>query len=67
MQFSELVSNEILQPMFPNLAAISIKIPASVERNFSQMKLLKHIVKYCLSDVNIFNLTIESPETLTDR
>ena len=47
LQLRELTSNEMLNSMFLNLskiATISLSIPvatASVERNFSQMKLIK--------------------------
>ena len=47
LQLKELATNEMLKYMFPNmntLATISLSIPiatASVERSFSQMKLIK--------------------------
>ena len=47
LQLKELATNEVLKSMFPNLntlATISLSIPvttASVERSFSQMKLIK--------------------------
>ena len=47
IQLRELVSNEVMKTLFPNLsklASISLSIPvttASVERSFSQMNLIK--------------------------
>ena len=47
LQLKDLVANKMLKTMFPNLsklAAISLSIPvvtASVERTFSQMRLIK--------------------------
>ena len=55
-QLKELVTNETLVTMFPNLntlANISLSIPvstASVERSFSQMKLLKTRLRNHLSN-----------------
>ena len=75
LQLKELVTNETLVSMFPNLntlANISLSIPvstASVERSFSQMKLLKTRLRNRLSDKNISHLmkiAIESPDQLQD-
>ena len=61
--------------MFPNLktlATISLSVPiatASVERSFSQMKLIKIRLRNRLSDTSLSHLmkiAIKSPETLLD-
>ena len=74
-QLKELVSNEMLQTMFPNLyklVTIGVTIPvstASVERSFSQMKLIKTHLQNCLSDISfshLMKISIGFPETLTD-
>ena len=65
----------MLKSMFPNLntlAMISLSIPvatASVERSFSEMKLIKTRLRSSLSDTSLSHLmkiAIESPATLTD-
>ena len=54
-----LFANEMFKSMFPNLsklAAISLSIPvatASVERNFSQMKLIKTRLRSILKDSSL--------------
>ena len=75
LQLKELATNEMLKSMFPNLntlAIISLSIPvatASVERSFSQMKLIKSRLRNRLSDTSLSHLlkiAIESPDTLQD-
>ena len=75
LQLKELASNEMLKAMFPNLstlATISLTLPvstASVERSFSQMKLIKTRLRNCLSDSSLSNLmkiAIESPDILSE-
>ena len=75
LQLTELATNEMLKSMFPNLntlATISLTIPvatASVERSFSQMKLIKTRLRSRLSDTSLSHLmkiAIESPEKLLD-
>ena len=75
LQLKELATNEMLKSMFPNLstlATISLSIPvatASVERSFSQMKLIKTRLCSRLSDSSLSHLmkiAIESPDTLLD-
>ena len=70
-----LASNSMLTTMFPNLhklASISLTLPvaiASVERSFSQMKLIKTWLRNSLSESSVSHLmkiAIESPDTLTD-
>ena len=59
LQLTELATNEMLKSMFPNLntlATISLSIPvatASVERSFSQMKLIKTRLRSRLSDTSL--------------
>ena len=75
-QLKELVTNNMLIAMFPNLnkiATISLSIPvstASVERSFSQMKLIKTRLHNSLADCNLSHLmkiSIESPDKLTEN
>ena len=75
LQLKDLASNEMMKNMFPNLstlATISLSIPvatASVERSFSQMKLIKTRLRSRLSDTSLSHLmkiAIESPDKLTD-
>ena len=75
LQLKELASNEMLENMFPNLnklAKISISIPvttASVERSFSQMKMIKTRLRNRLSDSSLsllMKIAIESPITMSD-
>ena len=74
-QVKELVSNDMLKAMFPNLnkiASIGLTIPvstASVERSFSQMKMIKTRLRNSLSDCSLSHLmriAIESPEELSE-
>ena len=69
------MANEMLATMFPNLhtlAKICLCIPvatASVERSFSQMKLIKTRLRSSLKDTSLSHLmkiAIESPNVLTD-
>ena len=75
LQLKQLTSNEMLKTMFPNLntlASISLSIPvatASVERSFSQMKLIKTRLRSSLSDSSLSSLmkvAIETEDKLTD-
>ena len=75
LQLTKLATNEMLKSMFPNLntlATISLSIPvatASVERSFSQMKLIKTRLRSRLSDTSLSHLmkiAIESPDKLLD-
>ena len=74
-QLKELASNDMIKTLFPNLSkigAICLSIPvttASVERNFSQMKLIKTRLRSSLNDKSLSNLlkiALESPDELTD-
>ena len=74
-QLTDMVSNDMLTTMFPNLhtiATISLSIPvatASVERSFSQMKLIKTKLRSSLKDTNLsylMKIAIESLYELTD-
>ena len=74
-QLMALASNSMLKTMFPNLhklASINLTLPvatASVERSFSQMKLIKTRLRNSLSESSVSHLmkiAIESPDTLTD-
>ena len=74
-QLKELVSNDMLRAMFPNLnkiASIGLMIPvstASVERSFSQMKMIKTRLRNSLSDCSLSHLmriAIEAPEVLSE-
>ena len=59
LQLKELVTNDMLTAMFPNLSTlgnICLSIPvstASVERSFSQMKLLKTLLRNHLMKIVI--------------
>ena len=73
-QLKELASNDMIKTLFPNLSkigAICLSIPvttASVERSFSQMKLIKTRLS-SLNDKSLSNLmkiALESPDELTD-
>ena len=75
MQLKELASNDMIKTLFPNLSkigAICLSIPvttASVERSFSQMKLIKTRLRSSLNDKSLSNLmkiALESPDELTD-
>ena len=74
-QLKELASNDMIKALFPNLSkigAICLSIPvttASVERSFSQMKLIKTRLRSSLNDKSLSNLmkiALESPDELTD-
>ena len=75
-QLTDMVSNDMLTTMFPNLhtiATISLSIPvatASVERSFSQMKLMMTRLRSSSKDTSLSHLmkiAIESPNKLTER
>ena len=75
MQLKELLTNDMLIALFPNLhklATICLSIPistASAERSFSDMKLIKNRHRNRLTELSLSNLmkiVIESPEKLTD-
>ena len=74
-QLKELASNDMIKTLFSNLSkigAICLSIPvttASVERSFSQMKLIKTRLRSSLNDKSLSNLmkiALESPDELTD-
>ena len=74
-QLKELVSNDMLKAMFPNLnkiASIGLTIPVSttsVERSFSQMKMIKTRLRNSLSNCSLSHLmriAIEAPEVLSE-
>ena len=74
-QLKELASNDMIKTLFPNLSkigAICLSIPvttASVERSFSQMKLIKTRLRSSLNDKSLSNLmkiALEFPDELTD-
>ena len=74
-QLKKLASNDMIKTLFPNLSkigAICLSIPvttASVERSFSQMKLIKTGLRSSLNDKSLSNLmkiALESPDELTD-
>ena len=74
-QLKELASNDMIKTLFPNLSkigAICLSIPvttASVERSFSQMKLIKTRLRSSLNDKshsNFMKIALESPDELTD-
>lgn len=75
MQLKELVCNHMIKILFPNLskiATISLSIPvatASVERSFSQMKLIKTCLQSSMNDKSfsrLMKIAIESPDEVTD-
>ena len=69
LQLKDLASNEMMKTMFPNLstlATISLSIPvatASVERSFSQMKLIKIHLGSRSSDTILSRKLLLSPQT----
>ena len=74
-QLHKLVTNTMLQTMFPNLntlAHICLTIPvgtASVEQSFSQMKMIKTRLCNRISETSLSHLmkiAIESPEKLSN-
>ena len=75
LQLKELITNDMLVAMFPNLhkiAFVGLSLPvstASVERSFSQMKLIKTHLRNSLSAGNLSHLmkiAIESPNQLAE-
>ena len=75
MQLKELLTNDMLIALFPNLhklATICLSIPistTSAEQSFSDMKLIKNRLRNRLTELSLSNLMIivmESPEKLTD-
>ena len=75
-QLKELATNEMLETMFPNLnrlAKICLSIPvgtASVERSFSQMKMIKTRLRNRIGESSLSSLmkiAIELPEKLSDN
>ncbi|XP_065892412.1 zinc finger MYM-type protein 1-like [Dysidea avara] len=73
LQLQYLITDDMLITMFPNLhklATVCVTIPvstASVERSFSQMKLIKTRLRNSLNEVSLSQLmkiAIESPEKL---
>ena len=75
-QLRELARNDMLVTMFPNLSALSnvcLSIPvttASVERSFSQMKLIKTRLRNRIGEKSLsylMKIAIESPAKLTDE
>ena len=75
-QLKELITNEMLITMFPNLhklASIASTIPVStdsVKISFSQMKFIKTRLRNRISECRLSDLmkiAIESPQTLTDE
>ena len=73
-QLTDMVLNDMLTTMFPQhtIATISLSIPvatASVERSFSQMKLIKTKLHSSLKDTSLSHLmkiALESPDEITD-
>ena len=75
-QLKELTTNSVLIAMFPNLSVIAnicSSIPvrtASVERNFSQMKMIKTRLINHLGEMSLsllMKIAIESPQKMSDR
>ena len=71
LQLKELITNEMLVTMFPNLqkiASIGLTLlvsTASVVRSFSQMKLIKTSLRNSLTEgrlTRLMRITIESPQ-----
>ena len=76
LQLKELITNEMLVTMFPNLqkiASIGLTLPvstASVERSFSQMKPIKTHLRNSLTEgrlTQLMRIGTESPDQLTER
>ena len=76
LHLKELVCNDMMRTLFPNLckiATISLSIPvstASVERSFSHTKLIKTRLRSSLNDKSLSHLmriAIESPAEITDN
>ena len=75
-QLKELTSHEMLVTMFPNLSALAnicMSLPvstASVERSFSQMKMIKTRLRNRIGESSLNHLmliAIESPNELNDN
>ena len=73
LQLKELITNEMLVTMFPNLqkiASIGLTLPvstASVERSLSQIKLIKTCLQNSLTEgrlTQLMRIAIESPDQL---
>ena len=74
-QLQELVTNDMMGAMYPNLKSLGtvcLTMPvttASVEPSFSKMKIIKSRLRNRLSDISLSHLmkvAIESPEHLSD-
>ena len=71
-QLKELISNDMLKTLFPNLAKIgaiclSIPVVLAFVESFSQMKFIKSRVTSSINDKNVSNLmkiALESPVEL---
>ena len=75
LQLKELVSNDRLKTLFPNLSKIAticfsiLVATASAEGSFSQMKLIKTRLQSSLNDKNLshqMKIAMESPAELKD-
>ena len=75
-QLKELSTNSMMQTMFPNLRIlpnVCLTIPvgtASVERSFSNMKIVKSRLRNRLGEDNlsyVMKIELESPEALSDE
>ena len=75
-KLKELTTNSMLIAMFPNLSVIAnicLSIPvgtASVERNFSQTKMIKTRLRNRLGEMSLsllIKIVIESPQKMSDR
>ena len=75
-QLKELSTNSMMQTMFPNLsilANVCLTIPvgtASVERSFSNMKMVKSRLRHRPGEANLsylIKIALESPEALLDE
>ena len=75
-QLKELAINDTIIALLPNLhklAVIFLSLPvatASVERSFSQMKMIKTRLRNRIGELSLSNLmkiVIESPDTLSDN
>ena len=76
LQLKELLTNDTLKGLLPDLhilASICLSIPvstASVERSFSEMKLIKNRLRNRMSEHSLSNLmkiALESPDQLSDN
>ena len=74
LQLKELITNEMLVTMFPNLqkiASIGLTLPvstASVERSFAQMKLIETCLRNFLTEdrlTKLMRIAMESSDQLT--